>query len=185
MEKDQQTETHQEFWVFGYGSLMWRPGFPHEETQPALLRGYHRSMCILSIRYRGTPEKPGLVLGLEEGGECMGRAYRVAPENIPDAVTYLRERELVTGVYLERTLPVILEDGRVVDTYGFIADKDHVQYKGALTDREAAEIILAGHGQEGPARDYLANTVGHLEALGIHDVDLVRLLTIVDGMVQV
>ncbi|MCF8483188.1 MAG: gamma-glutamylcyclotransferase [Rhodospirillum sp.] len=180
MEKDRQSENAQDFWVFGYGSLMWRPGFPHEETQSALLRGYHRSMCILSIRYRGTPEQPGLVLGLEEGGECMGRAYRVAPENIEYAVAYLRERELVTGVYLERTLPVTLEDGRTVETYGFVADKEHIQYKGALTDREAADIIQAGHGLEGPARDYLANTVGHLEALGIIDVDLARLLAVVD-----
>jgi cation transport protein ChaC len=111
----------------------------------------------------------------------MGRAYRVAPAEVEGAVAYLRERELVTGVYLERTLPVDLADGRTVPCYGFIADKDHVQYRGGLSDREAADIILGARGQEGPARDYLANTVTQLEHLGIHDTDLARLLAVVDA----
>ncbi len=168
--------------MFGYGSLMWRPGFTFEECQQAMLHGYHRDMCILSIRYRGTPEVPGLVLGLNRGGSCQGRAYRVAPEHIEATKTYLRERELVTGVYKERMLAVTLENGTRVRAYGFVADTTHGQYRGGLSDEEAASIILQGHGLEGPARDYLVNSIVHLEEMGIRDSALNRLRAACDRL---
>lgn len=169
------------FWVFGYGSLMWRPGFAFAETRPARVLGYHRAMCVLSVRYRGTPETPGLVMGLKAGGECLGRAYRVAPGDRTAAVAYLKDRELVTGVYTEQMLPAVLDDGRRVQAYGFVADPGHPQYRGALSQAEAAALIRQGRGWEGPARDYLANSLAHLAELGIEETDLAALLAAVDA----
>ncbi|ABC24054.1 gamma-glutamylcyclotransferase [Rhodospirillum rubrum] len=171
-----------EFWVFAYGSLMWRPGFAHVETRPALLEGYHRAMCVLSIHYRGTPERPGLVLGLEEGGRCHGRAFRVSDDDRETVVAYLRARELISNVYLERMLPVLLDDGRRVEAYVFIADCAHDQYRGGLEDVDAARIIAQGQGSGGSARDYLANSLAHLDGLGIPDPALARLLATVDRL---
>ena len=98
-----------DFWVFGYGSLMWRPGFAHTETRRARLHGFHRSLCVWSHIYRGTRERQGLVLGLDRGGSCVGLAFRVPSELREEVLAYLRDRELVTSVYLERMLPIRLE----------------------------------------------------------------------------
>src|SRR5690606_30856953 len=144
----------EEFWVFAYGSLMWRPGFRCLESRPALLRGYHRAFCIYSVRYRGTPERPGLVLGLDRGGACRGRALRVAAEDAEAVAAYLHEREMVTGVYEPRWLPVEVEGGRIrAATY--VADRRHAQYTGKLDPELTAEMILAGVGAAGSNRDYL------------------------------
>lgn len=158
-----------DLWVFGYGSLMWRPGFPFAEMQPALLRGWHRDLCIRSIRYRGTPEAPGLVMGLQRGGSCRGRAYRIAAADRLAAVDYLDSRELATRAYRTRFLTVDLADGRRVRAYGYVADPAHAQYAGCLDRADKVALILQGCGAEGPCRDYLANTVAHLDALGIRD----------------
>lgn len=158
-----------DLWVFGYGSLMWRPGFPFVEVQPALLRGWHRDLCVKSIRYRGTPEAPGLVMGLQRSGSCRGRAYRVAAADRLAAVDYLDERELATRAYRTRFLCVDLPDGRRIRAYGYVADPAHPQYAGNLEHEEKVRLIVQGCGREGPCRDYLANTVRHLDALGIRD----------------
>lgn len=169
-----------DFWVFAYGSLMWRPGFPFQEMQPAIVRGYHRAACILSVRYRGTPETPGLVMGLDRGGACRGRAYRVAGADRKEAVEYLDQRELVTGVYKRRNLACRLDDGRAVRAYGFVADPAHPQYAGRYTTAEKVAVIRQGIGREGRSRDYIANTLAQLEELGIHDGQLSALLRVVD-----
>ena len=104
-----------DLWVFGYGSLMWRPGFAHVETHRARLFGYRRALCIASFVHRGTPERPGLVLGLDRGGSCLGLAFRVPGEREGEVIDYLRERELVTNVYLERRLPIRLDNGQMVE----------------------------------------------------------------------
>lgn len=158
-----------DFWVFGYGSLIWRPGFAHVETRRARLYGYRRSLCVYSYVHRGTPERPGLVLGLDRGGSCVGLAFRV-PGNLRDEViAYLRERELVTRVYLERTLAVRLQGGGTVEAVAYVVDRNHRQYAGALDEAEAAGTVSGAHGQSGPNETYVTNTVEHLRALGIRD----------------
>ncbi|MCR6633101.1 MAG: gamma-glutamylcyclotransferase [Magnetospirillum sp.] len=166
--------------MFAYGSLMWRPDFAPAETHPARLAGWHRAMCILSTVYRGTPERPGLVLGLDRGGSCLGRALRVEAGEWAAVKAALDARELITGVYRPRFVPVRLDDGRRVAAYAFVCDRDHRQYWSGPLD-EAVRLIRQGHGSGGPARDYLASTVEHLHALGIADSRLHRLLLRVDG----
>ena len=90
-----------DLWVFGYGSLIWRPGFDFLERVPARLIGAHRALCVFSHVHRGTPGRPGLVLGLDFGGACRGVAYRVAAKKRADTIAYLRAREQATNVYRE------------------------------------------------------------------------------------
>ena len=158
-----------DFWVFGYGSLMWRPGFAHTETCRARLHGFHRSLCVWSHIYRGTRERQGLVLGLDRGGSCVGLAFRVPSELREEVLAYLRDRELVTSVYLERMLPIRLEGGDSAVAVAYVVDRGHEQYAGALEEAEAARIVYGAVGQAGPNEDYVLNTVAHLQALGIRD----------------
>ncbi len=158
-----------DFWVFGYGSLIWRPGFAHVETQRARLFGFRRSLWVRSFVHRGTPERPGLVLGLDRGGSCVGLAFRVPGELRDEVLAYLRERELVTSVYLERTLPVRLAGGEIALAVTYIVDRTHIQYSGNLDEAHAASIVSGSVGQSGPNEDYVFNTLQHLEALGIRD----------------
>ncbi|WP_141701084.1 gamma-glutamylcyclotransferase [Methyloceanibacter methanicus] len=158
-------------WVFGYGSLMWRPGFPFDDHSPARLEGAHRALCIYSILHRGTPASPGLVLGLDEGGECQGVAFRVEPGAESDTVAYLRQREQATDVYVETYRDIALGDGsgRTVKALTFVADPAHPQYAGRLDFEAQLRIVRACRGQAGANIDYVLNTVEHLEALGTHD----------------
>ena len=158
-----------DFWVFGYGSLMWRPGFAHAETRRARLMGYRRTLCISSHVYRGTPRRPGLVLGLDRGGSCLGLAFRVPREAFDEVIAYLREREQVTNVYLEKRLPVLLETGKTVEAVVFVADRAHAQYAGGIDAAAAARTVASAAGDAGPNADYVLNTVQHLRDLGIRD----------------
>lgn len=158
-----------DFWVFGYGSLIWRPGFAHVETRRARLHGFRRALCVYSWVHRGTRERPGLVLGLDRGGSCVGLSFRVPGELAAEVTAYLRERELVTNVYLERRLPVRLDGGGIVEALCFIVDRRHPQYAGALEVAEAAAIVSGAVGQSGANEAYLASTVAHLKGLGIRD----------------
>lgn len=158
-----------DFWVFGYGSLMWNPGFTFEERQAARLHGYRRALCISSTVYRGTVEKPGLVLGLERGGSCHGVAFRVAAQNHDEVMGYLRERELVTNVYKERSVPLSLCDGRRLSAVTYVADPLHEQYICGLSPLDAASIIAQASGASGPNEDYVVNTIAHLKAMDIRD----------------
>lgn len=161
-----------DFWVFGYGSLMWRPGFEHEETRQARLFGYHRALCVRSFVHRGTPDRPGLVLGLDRGGSCHGVAFRVRPESRDDVVAYLRERELVTHVYVETTRKVRLDTGHEVRALTYVVDRAHHQYAGGLTAEDAHLRVWGARGQSGPNEEYVLNTVAHLNTLGIRDLHL-------------
>ncbi|SEA20035.1 cation transport protein ChaC [Rubrimonas cliftonensis] len=166
-----------DLWVFGYGSLIWRPGFDFAERRLARLTGWRRSFCLLSVKYRGTPEAPGLVLGLDEApdGWCDGVAYR-APAAARDAVlAYLRERELITYAYREIFAPMRLEDGRAAVAVTYVVDRGHAQYAGALAEDAQARVIAAAAGPMGPNSEYLANTVAHLAQLGLSDPELDRL----------
>lgn len=164
------------FWVFGYGSLMWNPGFVYEESQVAVLDGYHRAFCIYSRHYRGTPERPGLVLGLNAGGACRGVAFRVADDRVAEVRSYLRERELCGYAYREADLPVALEGGRTVTAYTFVADPEHTAYAGDLGLGPSAEMIMGAVGCGGLNRDYLINTVRELERHGFVEPALHTLL---------
>jgi cation transport protein ChaC len=161
-----------DLWVFGYGSLMWRPGFEFEEQSPALVRGFHRSLCIFSHVHRGTPEKPGLVLGLDRGGACRGVGFRVAARCRNDTLSYLRDREQVTAVYREAWLSACLQDGRRVLCVAYVVDRAHPQYAGRLPETEVLKLVGQGHGLSGANVDYVQATHEHLLASGIMDPTL-------------
>lgn len=161
--------TERDLWVFGYGSLMWRPGFPYLEAHPALLRGWHRSLCVYSHHHRGTAARPGLVLGLDRGGACRGVAFRVADAEAETTRAYLIEREQVTLVYREIASRVRLDDGRTVQALTFVVDRGHHQYAGILTPERQAELIRSAQGVSGRNIDYLESTLRHLEELRVRD----------------
>ena len=174
------TATAGDRWVFGYGSLMWRPGFPFIERRAARLHGRRRAFCIYSVHHRGTPERRGLVLGLAPGGSVRGAAYRVAAADWPDVYAYLRKREQPTGTYVEASAEVVLDDGRRVPVLVFLSDTGHPQWAGNLTLEQQADLIAGASGLSGRNVDYLADLVGHLKAEGIRDSGMETLL----GMVQ-
>jgi len=163
-----------DLWVFGYGSLMWRPGFDWAERRMARLEGWRRSFCLRSIHYRGTPEAPGLVLGLDRapGVACDGVAYRVASDARAAVLAYLRARELVSYAYHERTAALRLEGGAAAEAVIYVVDRAHPQYAGVLSLAEQAAIIARSAGPMGANRDYLLQTVEHLAALGVSDPEL-------------
>jgi cation transport protein ChaC len=166
----------QEFWVFGYGSLMWRPGFDYAESEPALIRGFHRALCVLSFVHRGTSEQPGIVLGLDRGGSCHGMAFRIEPVRWEETLAYLRAREQVTRVYIEARKPVTLKhSGRVVATTTYLLDRSHRQYAGKLSTDELLRLVRQGSGISGNCADYVFNTIAHLRDMNIRDPKLEEL----------
>jgi cation transport protein ChaC len=169
-----------DLWVFGYGSLMWRPGFEFVERVEATLNGYHRALCILSVHHRGTPERPGLVLGLDRGGSCRGIAFRVAPEMTEATLDYLREREQVTSVYRETQHRLRLGDGRVVQGTAFTVDRTHTQYARTLSHEALVERVRHGVGVSGNNPDYVRATVAELASMGIRDRTLARVIASID-----
>ena len=170
----------EDIWVFAYGSLMWNPGFPHLEVRRARLHGYHRRFCVYSHVYRGTPERPGLVLGLDRGGSCEGLAFRVPAGEAVEVMDYLYDRELVTEVYIPRWVRAATPDGEV-RAASFVVDRAHYKYTGELAPEATAALIRQGFGESGPGIDYLRNTVHHMEALGLATGDLKRILQMLDG----
>ena len=164
------------FWVFGYGSLMWRPDFPYLEMREARLYGFHRAPCIYSFHHRGTEQNPGLVMGLDRGGSCKGRALRLAAEQAPAVFDYLHEREMITGVYVPSLRPVHLDGGAVVQALCFVVAHDHVQYAGGLDFEAQVALVRGGVGPSGKCLDYFAATVEHLDDLGIDDSLMHRIL---------
>ncbi|HKA70666.1 MAG TPA: gamma-glutamylcyclotransferase [Xanthobacteraceae bacterium] len=177
----------EDLWVFAYGSLIWRPGFDHLERVPARLIGAHRALCVYSFVHRGTPERPGLVLGLDHGGMCRGVAYRVAAARRAETLQYLREREQVTKVYIERVRPVALighAESRI-QAVCYIVDRSHPQYAGKLGLAEQLRIVRHGHGKSGNNRDYVLATVHALEAMDCRDRDLHLLAERLRGLHEV
>ncbi len=158
-----------DFWVFGYGSLMWRPGFEHVEARRARLYGWRRALCVKSYVHRGTEARPGLVLGLDRGGSCIGLAFRIEGTKRDETLAYLRERELVTNVYREHVKRIRLETGGNASALCYVVDRAHRQYAGHLDPEEAARIVAGAAGKSGENPDYVLNTVAHLRAMGIRD----------------
>ena len=165
-----------QFWVFGYGSLMWRPGFAYLRSEAARVHGYHRSLCVYSYVHRGTPEQPGLVLGLDRGGSCHGTAFEVAPENWEGTIAYLRAREQVTSVYLEKRKTVtLIGSRRTVEAVTYVVDRAHRQYAGVLDVDALERHVRSGVGVSGQCIDYVNNTLAHLREMNIHDPALEQL----------
>ena len=157
-----------ELWVFGYGSLMWSPDFPFAERRTGLVHGFHRSLCIYSHRYRGTPEQPGLVMGLCRGGSCWGVAFRIESHRVRRTLATLWDREMINRVYEPRFVPVRL-GRRAVRAVAFVADPGHRQFAGRLSVARTARVVAQGCGQRGQNLDYLAQTVAHMEELGVRE----------------
>ena len=168
------SDANEDFWVFGYGSLMWRPGFDHLDRVPARITGLHRALCVYSFVHRGTPERPGLVLGLDRGGACRGIAYRVAAAARAETIAYLRAREQVTMVYRECTRRIWLDHdpGRPVLALCYMVDRSHPQYAGRLSLDQQLHHVRQGHGHSGANRDYVIATVAAMEALGLREGEL-------------
>lgn len=166
------------FWVFGYGSLLWNPGFEPAEASTARLQDYHRSFCMLSVHHRGTDESPGLVLALDHsvGSTCTGVALRVAESEEDAVLAQLRERELVSSAYMERKVTLSLDDDRSVSALAYVIDPDHVQYCNFDLETQA-RMIARSVGGRGPNDEYLFNTAAHLAQMGIRDRDMEWLVT--------
>jgi glutathione-specific gamma-glutamylcyclotransferase len=164
----------EDLWVFAYGSLMWRPGFAHRERATARLIGLHRALCVYSFVHRGTPEKPGLVLGLDRGGACRGIVYRVARAARAATIAYLRGREQVTMVYRESWRDVLVEGApeRRVRALVYVVDRGHPQYAGRLDLERQLHFVRQGHGSSGANRDYVLAAVGEIETQGFRDAGL-------------
>jgi cation transport protein ChaC len=158
-------------WIFAYGSLLWDAELRDAAAEPALLYGYHRSLCLLSYDYRGTAAKPGLTLGLDRGGSCRGAALRLPI----DAFDRIWHREMSgRPVYAARLLWVQTATG-ARQTLAFTALRTCPDYAGSLSLDEAARMILNAAGRRGTCRDYFENTLQHLERLGFADRSLRRL----------
>ncbi len=159
-----------QFWIFGYGSLMWRPGFDYSSKEAALIRGYHRRLCVYSHVHRGTPERPGLVLGLDRGGSCHGVAFMIEPHGWNAAINYLREREQVTKVYVERRTTIeLLASHERVEAVTYVVDRRHQQYAGVLPIESLLTHVQQGEGVSGLCTDYVTNTYQHLREMKIKD----------------
>ena len=165
---------HEDLWVFAYGSLMWQPDFPFVDRTEARLLGAHRALCVFSFVHRGTPERPGLVLGLDHGGTCRGVAYRVTAGERAGTIVYLREREQVTSVYRECIRPIWLQrqPEQRVPALCYVVDRGHPQYAGRLSLEQQLRHVRQGHGRSGANRDYVVATVAALEQLGYRESEL-------------
>ncbi len=172
-------------WVFGYGSLLWNPGFVPVETVRARLDGYTRSFCMLSIHHRGSETEPGLVLALDESGvdTCTGVAFRVADEEQDTVLAELRERELISSAYVEEIVSLTVDEGRTIEALAYVIKRDHVQYCQFALE-EQAQMIAQAIGQRGPNTEYLYNTAAHLTQMGIDDPDMAWLVTRVRQLAQ-
>ena len=159
---------HGDLWIFGYGSLMWNPEFEYVSSAPAMLRGYHRSFCVHSTGYRGTPEQPGLVLGLDRGGCCRGIAFLVAERDVEGVLQKLWDREMSGLVYKPRLVQVNFGPDRV-SALTFVANREHEGYVGRRDVAHVARTIADCSGARGPNADYLFNTLRHLDAIGIRE----------------
>jgi cation transport protein ChaC len=155
-------------WVFAYGSLMWNPEIAFAEARPGFLHGYHRRFCLYSRDYRGTPERPGLVLGLDRGGSCRGIVYRLPPDRIGETLDRIWAREMTGEVYRMRRVAVRTGEG-LVSAHACVVHRASPDYAGKLPLDTVAQLLASAVGGRGSGRDYLANTVRHLEELGVRD----------------
>lgn len=177
--------TDENRWVFGYGSLIWNPGFPFLRSEKALLRGVHRSLSIYSHRHRGTPERPGLVFGLSRGGSCLGVAFEVAGDEWEAVFAYLQAREQDRGVYQEAWRSAeLVSGGSRVRALTYLVNERHAQFAGRLELAEQVRLVNDGTGESGRNTEYVRNTAQHLLALGIRDKALMEIVAALEGNEQ-
>ncbi len=170
-------------WIFGYGSLMWRPGFEFKRQTPARLSGYHRRLSVYSNHYRGTDEKPGLVLGLDRGGSCAGMAFEITDDKWAEVLSYVRKREMITSVYREIVKRVYLgEATEPVLAVTYAVDRKHPQCAPPLSVEDTMAFVAQGHGLSGSCAEYVRNTLQHLRDLGHHDAGLERLAPALENL---
>jgi glutathione-specific gamma-glutamylcyclotransferase len=164
----------QDLELFAYGSLIWNPAFHFRHREVARVHGFHRRFCLWTHLGRGTPERPGLMLGLDSGGSCRGVLYRIAAEDIEGELDIVWRREMVTGAYRPCWVTTHTSAGprRAVT---FLINHAHERYAGRLDDEAIVESLAHACGPLGACADYLFNTVAHLEQLGIADGSLRRL----------
>jgi cation transport protein ChaC len=161
-----------DFWVFAYGSLMWNPEFDYLRSEIACLSGYHRCLCLWSVEYRGTVERPGLVMGLDIGGSCLGRAFLISEKNAPQIIDRLNEREMITGAYQSALKPLRLNTDETVEGICLIARQDHPQFAPGLSIQHTTDLVRYAHGKRGSNREYVLNTIAHLREMGLQDPTL-------------
>jgi cation transport protein ChaC len=174
-------------WIFGVGSLIWKPAFEHVDRRVGLLRGWHRAFCLgWDYRYRGSEETPGLMLALDRGGSCTGVAYRLADENVEATVEQLMRREvsMIPTAFPPRWVTIESKEGPV-RAITFPIDRKSGRYVGGLSNDEMADMLASACGMWGSMADYLFSTVSHLENLGIHDRHLWELQELVAERLEV
>lgn len=169
-------------YVFGYGSLLWRPGFSYIERRMARIHGYHRALRVWSFHHRGTEEQPGLVLGLDVGGSCVGCVFRVDTDARLEVARYLWAREMVTSVYCPRLVPVRVDDGSRITALTFVLDRSHVQYAGSISPETAASHVIHARGLSGCNPEYVRETLAGLDRLGVHDGTLRQVVRTLNHM---
>lgn len=173
-----------EFWIFAYGSLMWNPGFEFVESAPGLVHGYHRRLCLWSVRYRGNIKQPGLVLGLALGGSCRGYAYRIDKNSQQEVLDYLCDRELITGAYDAKICQVSIDDGRKVEATTFVSKTDHPHFAHKMSAEETASIVNSAEGYRGCNKEYVLNTVKHMNQMKIYNTELHKIARQLDSLDQ-
>lgn len=165
----------EDVWLFGYGSLMWNPAFHFVERRPGLLKGFHRRFCLWTPLGRGTPERPGLTLALEPGGSCHGIAYRIAAELRETELGIVWNREMLGRAYRPRWVRLASDAGEV-RAVTFTINRGHERYAGRLSDHAVADCLSQARGMIGTCREYLEHTVANLDAMGVADGTMHRLL---------
>jgi cation transport protein ChaC len=157
-----------EVWVFGYGSLIWNPAFRYDQQRVGHVRGWHRRFCLWTSLSRGSPDLPGLILGLDLGGACGGIVYRIPAEEAALELAVLWRREMADGAYTPRWVGVETDQGRLA-AVTFTINRAHSRYAGKLDQARVASVIARAAGMMGRCSDYLDSTVTSLEAHGIRD----------------
>ena len=163
-------------YIFTYGSLMWDPGFEYEDKFQATLNGYQRLFCVCSIRFRGTHDNPGLALGLDYGGECVGVVYKISAAHLEESWTRIFTREMRTNAYVPTLVQIQSPQDQPLDVIALVVNHNHAQHADGLTEDEVLQKIRTCVGEAGTNLDYLKNTVLHLRELGIQDEYLESLL---------
>jgi cation transport protein ChaC len=164
-------------WVFGYGSLMWNPEFEYEESNIARIYGFHRRLCLWSVRYRGTDENPGLVMGMASGGSCLGVVFKVADANIQPTLEYLYEREMISDAYRPVIKPVHLSGGGVRKALTFVSKPGHPQFAPKMSIETITDITSRAFGPRGTNSEYIINTARHLDSIGIFNTEIHQVAT--------